>query len=61
MTDIEMADATYIEPITPDYVRKIIEKEKPDALLLHTMGGQTALNTSRQPCRIGCILEPQRR
>ncbi|MEM9469354.1 MAG: carbamoyl-phosphate synthase large subunit, partial [Pseudomonadota bacterium] len=45
MTDPEMADATYIEPITPDVVAKIIEKEKPDALL-PTMGGQTALNTA---------------
>ncbi|WP_294343232.1 carbamoyl-phosphate synthase large subunit [Prosthecochloris sp.] len=45
MTDIEFADSTYIEPITPEYVRKIIEKEKPDALL-PTMGGQTALNTA---------------
>ena len=43
MTDIEYADATYIEPITPEYVQKIIEREKPDALL-PTMGGQTALN-----------------
>ena len=43
MTDIEFADATYIEPITPEYVQKIIEREKPDALL-PTMGGQTALN-----------------
>ena len=45
MTDPELADATYIEPITPDIVAKIIEKEKPDALL-PTMGGQTALNTA---------------
>ncbi len=45
MTDPEMADATYIEPITPDFVARIIEKERPDALL-PTMGGQTALNTS---------------
>ncbi len=45
MTDPDLADATYIEPITPDFVRKIIEKEKPDALL-PTMGGQTALNTA---------------
>jgi len=45
MTDIEFADSTYIEPITPEYVQKIIEKEKPDALL-PTMGGQTALNTA---------------
>ncbi|MGB2107369.1 MAG: carbamoyl-phosphate synthase large subunit [Candidatus Puniceispirillum sp.] len=45
MTDPEMADATYIEPITPETVAKIIEKERPDALL-PTMGGQTALNTA---------------
>lgn len=43
MTDPELADATYIEPITPEYVEKIIAREKPDALL-PTMGGQTALN-----------------
>ncbi|MBC8238897.1 MAG: carbamoyl-phosphate synthase large subunit, partial [Alphaproteobacteria bacterium] len=45
MTDPEFADATYIEPITPDIVRKIIAKERPDAIL-PTMGGQTALNTA---------------
>ncbi len=45
MTDPELADATYIEPITPEFVAKIIEKERPDALL-PTMGGQTALNTA---------------
>ncbi|MFT4954839.1 MAG: carbamoyl-phosphate synthase large subunit [Brevundimonas sp.] len=45
MTDPEVADATYIEPITPEMVEKIIEKERPDALL-PTMGGQTALNTA---------------
>ena len=45
MTDPEFAHRTYIEPITPDVVEKIIEKEKPDALL-PTLGGQTALNTS---------------
>ena len=45
MTDPELADATYIEPITPEMVAKIIEKERPDALL-PTMGGQTGLNTS---------------
>jgi carbamoyl-phosphate synthase, large subunit len=45
MTDPEIADATYIEPITPEMVEKIIEKERPDALL-PTMGGQTALNTA---------------
>jgi len=43
MTDPDLADATYIEPITPDFVEKIIAREKPDALL-PTMGGQTALN-----------------
>ncbi|MCY4302865.1 MAG: carbamoyl-phosphate synthase large subunit [Aestuariivita sp.] len=45
MTDPELADATYIEPITPDILTKIIEKERPDALL-PTMGGQTGLNIS---------------
>ncbi len=50
MTDPEMADATYIEPIHWEVVRKIIEKERPDAVL-PTMGGQTALN---------CALELER-
>jgi carbamoyl-phosphate synthase large subunit len=45
MTDPELADATYIEPITPAIVAKILEKERPDAVL-PTMGGQTALNTA---------------
>ena len=45
MTDPGLADATYIEPITPEVVARIIEKERPDALL-PTMGGQTGLNTS---------------
>jgi carbamoyl-phosphate synthase large subunit len=45
MTDPELADATYIEPVTPEIVAKIIEKERPDAVL-PTMGGQTALNTA---------------
>ena len=45
MTDPDLADATYIEPITPEVVAKIIEKERPDAIL-PTMGGQTALNTA---------------
>src|SRR3954464_11499113 len=45
MTDPNVADATYIEPITPEMVEKIIAKERPDALL-PTMGGQTALNTA---------------
>jgi carbamoyl-phosphate synthase large subunit len=45
MTDPDMADATYVEPITPEIVARIIEKERPDAVL-PTMGGQTALNTA---------------
>lgn len=45
MTDPEIADATYVEPITPEFVEKIIAKERPDALL-PTLGGQTALNTA---------------
>ncbi len=45
MTDPEIADRTYIEPVTPDWVRKVIERERPDALL-PTMGGQTALNVA---------------
>ena len=45
MTDPNLADATYIEPITPGIVARILEIEKPDALL-PTMGGQTALNTA---------------
>src|ERR1700751_3819482 len=45
MTDPEFADATYIEPITPEFVTKVIERERPDALLA-TLGGQTALNTA---------------
>src|SRR5436189_1608931 len=45
MTDPELADATYVEPITPEFLRRVIEKERPDALL-PTMGGQTALNAA---------------
>ncbi|HEY7175644.1 MAG TPA: carbamoyl-phosphate synthase large subunit, partial [Micromonosporaceae bacterium] len=45
MTDPEFADATYVEPITPEYVEQIIARERPDALLA-TLGGQTALNTA---------------
>ena len=45
MTDPEFSDATYIEPITPEFVERIIAKERPDALL-PTLGGQTALNTA---------------
>jgi carbamoyl-phosphate synthase large subunit len=56
MTDPELADATYIEPITPEIVAKIIEKERPDALL-PTMGGQTALNTALSLRRMGILEE----
>ena len=45
MTDPETADRTYIEPVTPEVLEKIIEKERPDAIL-PTLGGQTALNTA---------------
>ncbi|CAI8404946.1 MAG: Carbamoyl-phosphate synthase large chain [Alphaproteobacteria bacterium UBA4588] len=54
MTDPGMADATYIEPITPQIVAKIIKKERPDALL-PTMGGQTALNTALALHRDGVL------
>jgi carbamoyl-phosphate synthase large subunit len=54
MTDPDLADATYIEPITPDIVAKIIERERPDALL-PTMGGQTALNTALSLRRDGVL------
>src|SRR5215468_10415699 len=54
MTDPELADATYIEPITPEIVASIIEKERPDALL-PTMGGQTALNTALSLRRMGVL------
>jgi carbamoyl-phosphate synthase large subunit len=54
MTDPGLADATYVEPITPEMVEKIIEKEKPDALL-PTMGGQTALNCALALDRSGVL------
>jgi len=54
MTDPELADATYIEPITPDIVEAIIAREKPDALL-PTMGGQTALNTAMALAHNGAL------
>ncbi|WNJ94433.1 carbamoyl-phosphate synthase large subunit [Vibrio ruber] len=56
MTDPEMADATYIEPIQWEVVRKIIEKERPDAVL-PTMGGQTALNCALELDRQGVLAE----
>jgi carbamoyl-phosphate synthase large subunit len=54
MTDPEFADGTYIEPITPEVVEKIIEREKPDALL-PTLGGQTGLNTAMALWRNGVL------
>jgi carbamoyl-phosphate synthase large subunit len=54
MTDPELADATYIEPITPEFVEKIIAKERPDALL-PTMGGQTALNCAKALAESGVL------
>ncbi len=54
MTDPGLADATYIEPITPDIVARIIEKERPDALL-PTMGGQTGLNTALALADMGVL------
>ena len=60
MTDPGLADATYIEPITPEIVEKIIAREKPDALL-PTMGGQTALNTAMQLAAHRRAGTPQRR
>ena len=56
MTDPEFADATYIEPITPEIVAKIIAKERPDALL-PTMGGQTALNCALKLDEMGVLAE----
>src|SRR5437868_1365805 len=54
MTDPDLAHATYMEPITPEVVAKIIEKERPDALL-PTMGGQTALNTALSLRKMGVL------
>ena len=54
MTDPEFADATYVEPITPEFVEKIIAKERPDALL-PTLGGQTALNTAVSLAKSGVL------
>ncbi|MEO9189268.1 MAG: carbamoyl-phosphate synthase large subunit, partial [Acetobacteraceae bacterium] len=54
MTDPDLADATYVEPITPDFVERIIARERPDALL-PTMGGQTALNTAMRLAASGVL------
>ncbi len=56
MTDPEVADATYVEPITPEVVRQIIDRERPDALLA-TLGGQTALNTAMALADAGVLEE----
>jgi len=56
MTDPEMADRTYIEPITPEVVARIIERERPDALL-PTLGGQTGLNTAVKVAEMGVLEE----
>src|SRR5256885_2137745 len=54
MTDPELAGRTYIEPVTPEWVRRVIERERPDALL-PTMGGQTALNVAMALARDGTL------
>ena len=56
MTDPEVADRTYLEPVTPETVARIIEKERPDALL-PTLGGQTALNTAVSVAEMGVLDE----
>lgn len=56
MTDPDLADATYVEPITPEVVAKIIAKERPDAIL-PTMGGQTALNCALSLRKMGVLDE----
>ncbi|QPJ63331.1 MAG: carbamoyl-phosphate synthase large subunit [Candidatus Nitronauta litoralis] len=56
MTDVEFADKTYVEPVTPDVVRKIIAENRPDALL-PTMGGQTGLNTALAVAESGALDE----
>ncbi|MGZ8493195.1 MAG: carbamoyl phosphate synthase preATP-grasp domain-containing protein, partial [Gemmatirosa sp.] len=54
MTDPEFADRTYVEPVTPEYVERIIERERPDAIL-PTMGGQTALNVAMSLSQSGAL------
>ncbi|MDF3053910.1 MAG: carB, partial [Geminicoccaceae bacterium] len=56
MTDPELADRTYIEPVTPEWVAKVIERERPEALL-PTMGGQTALNVAMALQRDGTLAQ----
>ena len=54
MTDLDIADATYIKPITPEYIEAIIAEERPDAIL-PTVGGQTALNAALGVHRLGIL------
>jgi carbamoyl-phosphate synthase large subunit len=54
MTDPEIADRTYVEPVTPEWVARVIERERPDALL-PTMGGQTALNVAMALVKDGTL------
>src|SRR5262250_2669684 len=56
MTDPEIADRTYVEPLTVDVLTKVIEREKPDALL-PTLGGQTALNLALELHRTGVLAQ----
>ncbi|MFM8384168.1 MAG: carbamoyl phosphate synthase large subunit, partial [Actinomycetota bacterium] len=58
MTDPEFADATYVEPITPEYLESIIAKERPDAILA-TLGGQTALNAAMKLDELGVLAKYQ--
>lgn len=58
MTDPEFADATYVEPITPEYLESIIAKERPDAILA-TLGGQTALNAAMKLDELGILTKYQ--
>ena len=60
MTDPEFADATYVEPLTPEFVERVIAVERPDALLA-TLGGQTALNLAVRAARSRCARQVRRR
>ena len=59
MTDPDLADRTYIEPITPEFVERILERERPDAIL-PTMGGQTALNVAVALAESGVLAKVRR-
>src|SRR5450432_3076696 len=54
MTDVEMADRVYIEPLTPDFLEKIIARERPDGLV-PTLGGQTGLNLAAKLAELGIL------